>query len=290
MLARFQMAKVDIPTFDALMNPVIEALKDLGGSGTIEEINSRTTEITALSDEQLEVLHDPEKGGQTEVEYRLAWTRTYLKKYGVLENSSRGVWALTTKGRQLDRVNPRTVRRFVQQQGKKVRAVSEEDSLDEVYVEATWRDELLDILLNMEPSAFERLVQRLLRESGFIQVEVTGRTGDGGIDGKGIMRLSGLLSFHVIFQCKRYKGSVTVSQVRDFRGAMVGRADKGLLVTTGNFTQDAVREATRDGAPAIDLIDGDQLVDKLKELELGVRVKVIEVEQVTPDREWFSSL
>lgn len=143
--------------------------------------------------------------------------------------------------------------------------------MDEVGVETSWRDELLDILLKMELSAFERLVQRLLRESGFTQVEVTGRTGDGGIDGKGIMRLGGLLSFHVIFQCKRYKGSVTVSQVRDFRGAMVGRADKGLLVTTGNFTKDAVREATRDGAPAIDLIDGDQLIDRLEELELGVK-------------------
>jgi len=285
------MTKTDIPTFDALMNPVIEALKELGGSGTIEEINTKTTEIAGLSDEQLEVLHDPDKGGQTEVEYRLAWTRTYLKKYGVLENSTRGVWALTPKGRQLDRVNPKTVRRFVQQQNKKARAVvSDKGDLVEVDVETSWRDEVLDILLEMDPSAFERLVQRLLRESGFTQVEVTGRTGDGGIDGRGIMRLGGLLSFQVIFQCKRYKGSVTVSQVRDFRGAMVGRADKGLLVTTGNFTKDAVREATRDGAPAIDLIDGDQLIDKLKELDLGVKTKIIEVEQITPDRDWFSSI
>jgi len=285
------MTKADIPTFDALMNPVIEALKELGGSGTIEEINTKTTEIAGLSDEQLEVLHDPNKGGQTEVEYRLAWTRTYLKKYGVLENSTRGIWALTPKGRQLDRVNPKTVRRFVQQQNKKARAVvSDKGDLVEVDVETSWRDEVLDILLEMDPSAFERLVQRLLRESGFTQVEVTGRTGDGGIDGRGIMRLGGLLSFQVIFQCKRYKGSVTVSQVRDFRGAMVGRADKGLLVTTGNFTKDAVREATRDGAPAIDLIDGDQLIDKLKELDLGVKTKIIEVEQITPDRDWFSSI
>jgi restriction system protein len=142
----------------------------------------------------------------------------------------------------------------------------------------------------MEPSAFERLVQRLLRESGFTQVEVTGKSGDGGIDGKGIMRLGGLLSFHVIFQCKRYKGSVTVSQVRDFRGAMVGRADKGLLITTGNFTRDAEREATRDGAPAIDLIDGELLVDKLKELGLGVETKVITVEQMEIDHDWFLTL
>lgn len=288
------MTKIDILTFDALMNPVIKALKELGGSGTIEEINTKTTEIVGLSDGQLEVLHDPEKGGQTEVEYRLGWTRTYLKKYGVLENSSRGVWALTPKGRQLDRVNPKTVKqfvkRFVQQQNKKARAVSDRGDLVEIDAETSWRDEVLDILLEMDPSAFERLVQRLLRESGFTQVEVTGRTGDGGIDGRGIMRLGGLLSFQVIFQCKRYKGSVTVSQVRDFRGAMVGRADKGLLVTTGNFTKDAVREASRDGAPAIDLIDGDQLIDKLKELDLGVKTKVIEVEQITSDRKWFSSI
>jgi restriction system protein len=284
------MTEAGIPTFDALMNPVIQALKSLGGSGTIEEIDNKVIGIAGLSDEQTEVLHNPERGGQTEVEYRLAWTRTYLKKYGVLENSSRGVWALTSKGRQLDRVNPKVVRRFVKQQTKKAPVVSEKTELDEAEAEASWRNELLDALLEMNPSAFERLIQRLLRESGFIQVEVTGRSGDGGIDGKGIMRLGGLLSFHVIFQCKRYRGSVSASQVRDFRGAMVGRADKGLLITTSNFTKDATREATRDGAPAIDLIDGDLLLEKLKELELGVTTKIVEAEQVTIDRDWFAGI
>jgi restriction system protein len=285
------MTEIDIPTFDAFMNPVIQALKQLGGSGTIEEINSQVIELTGLSDEQTEILHKPEKGGgRTEIEYRLAWTRTYLKKYGILENSSRGVWALTPKGRQIERVNPRDVRRSIQRQSKEAQTVSEEDELDETEAEASWRDGLLDVLLEMDPSAFERLVQRLLRESGFIQVEVTGRSGDGGIDGKGIMRLGGLLSFHVIFQCKRYRGSVSAGHVRDFRGAMVGRADKGLLITTGNFTKDAMREATRDGAPAIDLIDGDLLLDKLKELELGVQTKVVQVEQVTVDHEWFAGI
>ena len=284
------MTEVKVPTFDTFMNPLIRALKSLGGSGTIEEINDKASEIAGLSDEQLDVLHDPEKGGQTEVEYRLAWTRTYLKKYGVLENSSRGVWALTPKGRQLDRVNPRAVRRYVREQMREARAASAEEELDEAEQETTWRDEILDTLLAMDPSAFERLVQRLLRESGFIQVEVTGRSGDGGIDGKGIMRLGGLLSFHVIFQCKRYRGSVAVSQVRDFRGAMVGRADKGLLITTGNFTKEAAREATRDGAPAIDLIDGDRLIDKLKELGLGVKAEKIEVEKITVDRDWILSI
>jgi restriction system protein len=133
-------------------------------------------------------------------------------------------------------------------------------------------------------------VHRLLRESGFIQVEVTGRSGDGGIDGKGLMRLGGLLSFHVIFQCKRYRGSVAVAQVRDFRGATVGRADKGLLITTGNFTNDTMGEATRDGAPAIDLIDGDLLMDRLKDLGLGVKTEKVEVEKITVDRDWFLSI
>ncbi len=280
------MTKVDMPTFDTLMNPLIQVLKALGGSGTIEELDSKVAEMIGLSDEQLEVLHDPDRGGQTEFEYRLAWTRTYLKKYGVLENSSRGVWALTPKGTQLDQVNPKVARREVQEQRKKTPPASQETEDEEI----SWRDELMSTLQKMAPPAFERLVQRLLREAGFIQVEVTGRSGDGGIDGKDIMRLGGMLSFHVIFQCKRYQGSVTPSQIRDFRGAMVGRADKGLFITTGNFTKEAIREATRDGAPAIDLIDGDQLVEKLKEFELGIIAKKVEVEQITVDGDWFAHL
>jgi restriction system protein len=281
------MSEINVPTFDRLMNPLIRALKALGGSGTIEEIDNKVAEVANLSDEQLEILHNPDKGSQTEVEYRLAWARTYLKKYGILENSSRGVWALTPRGSKAEKVNPQAVRRFVQDQNRKRRAEAAAGELDEAPEELSWRDDLLDVLLQMEPPAFERLVQRLLRESGFTQVEVTGRTGDGGIDGKGIMRLGGLLSFHVIFQCKRYKGSVSSSQVRDFRGAMVGRADKGLLITTGSFTKDALREATRDGAPAIDLIDGDLLIERLKELALGVETEIVEVEQISVDRDWL---
>jgi len=284
------MTKVKVPTYDTFMNPIIHALKSLGGSGTIEEINNKVAEIVGLPDEQLDVLHDEEKGSQTEIEYRLAWARTYLKKFGILENSSRGVWALTTKGAQIDQIDEKEVVNFVKEQLKKTKQISEETAFQEASVQTSWKDELLQTLLKMDASAFERLVQRMLRESGFKQVEVTGQSGDGGIDGKGIMRLGGLLSFHVIFQCKRYKGSVTPSQVRDFRGAMVGRADKGLLITTGNFTKEATREATRDGAPAIDLIDGDQLLDKLKELALGVKTTKVEVEEIAIDRDWFLNL
>lgn len=282
------MAKV--PTYDQLMNPTLQALKELGGSATTEEIYTKVTELVGLTNEQLEIFHNAERGGQTEVEYRLAWSRTYLKKYGILENSSRGVWALTAKGRQLERVDTTAVKRFVQDELKQRKAPVDTNDFVEATAELSWRDELLATLRKLEPSAFERLIQRLLRESGFIQVEVIGQSGDGGIDGKGIMRLGGLLSFHVIFQCKRYSGAVTASQVRDFRGALVGRADKGLLITTGNFTKDAVKEATRDGAPAIDLIDGDQLINKLKELALGVQTKKVEIEQIVVDQNWFSGI
>ena len=280
----------NVPTFDQLMNPTIQALHELGGSGTIEEIYAKVTQLVNLSDEQLGLLHNPQRGGQTEVEYRLGWVRTYLKKYGLLENSSRGIWALTPNGRQTPKVNPAVVKRFVQEQSKEQKPIDSETKEAALDDKTTWREQLLEVLLQMDPAAFERLTQRFLRESGFIQVEVTGRSGDGGIDGKGIMRLGGLLSFHVIFQCKRYRGAVAVGQVRDFRGAMVGRADKGLFITTGNFTKDAVVEATRDGAPAIDLIDGELLIDKLKELGLGVQTRRVEVEQIEIDRNWFLTI
>lgn len=282
------MATVDYK-FDDLMNPVILALKQLGGSGTNEEINNRVAEIVGIPSSQLEVLHNPEKGGMTEIEYRLMWTRTYLKKYGIIDNSTRGVWSLTPEGSQVEKVDEKdVVRRGREQLRREKEAERTED--EEPDRKVKWQEELLGIILGLSPSTFERLVQRLLRESGFIQVEVTGQSGDGGIDGHGILRLGGFLSFRIIFQAKRWKGAVGAGQVRDFRGAMVGRADKGLFITTGTFTKEAIKEATRDGAPAIDLVDGDQLVEKLKQLSLGVQTRKIEVEQVAVNRDWFHNL
>lgn len=282
------MASVELQ-YDDLMNPVIQALKALGGSGTIEEINNKVAEIVQIPTEQLEILHNPEKGGMTEIEYRLMWTRTYLKAYGSIDNSTRGIWALTKKGSTTDEVDEKDVVRVVRERMKKNKQETSGDD-EEPNNKVEWQGELLDIILKMSPSGFERLIQRILRESGFVQVEVTGRSGDGGVDGHGIMRLGGLLSFHVIFQAKRWKGTVGAGEVRDFRGAMVGRADKGLLITTGAFSKDAIKESTRDGAPAIDLVDGDQLVEKLKQLSLGVSTKKIEVEQVAIDENWFLGL
>jgi restriction system protein len=280
-----------IPSHTDLMNPLIQALHDLGGSGTIDEINQRVGEILDVPDEVLEIPHDPETTSRSEVEYRLAWARTYLKKYGLLENSSRGVWAIKPDKRNVTRVDPDDVSRAMREhlEAKKEEKTVQSAGEDVPAEDESWHSVLHRLLVEeMSPDAFERLTKRLLRESGFVQVEVTGRSGDGGIDGRGIMRIGGLLSFHVLFQCKRYQGSVSPAQIRDFRGAMIGRADKGLFVTTGTFTRGAVEEATRGGAPPIDLVDGDQLAEKLKELGLGVETEV--VERVRVDEEWFEQI
>jgi len=280
-----------VPTFDQLLNPLITALRDLGGSGSIEEIYERVIQNLKLPEDVLSVLHDPEASNHTEVHYRLAWARTYLKKYGALANSSRGVWSLVKP--ELTTVDPKDVIKVARDADKKPKQATvgpdnppDSETPDDAQ---TWRAKLFHILTKqIDPSSFERLIQRLLRESGFVQVEVTGRTGDGGIDGKGIARIHGFMSFHVVFQCKRYQGIVSSSHIRDFRGAMVGRADKGLFITTGTFSRDAVKEATRDGAPPIDLVDGDQLADKLKEFSLGMQTEMIE--NVIVDDAWFKTL
>ena len=273
-----------------MLLPTIQALQILGGSGTTEEIYDKVVQLLNLPNQVLEISHG--RTSQSEVEYRLAWSRTYLKKYGLLQNSARGVWSLVSTSIDLDSLDAKEIVKAVRDADRN--KPTQPNSLDETVTpietleELAWHQQLHKVLLSLEPAAFERLVQRLLRESGFIQVQVTGKSGDGGIDGVGIARLSGFLSFHVLFQCKRYQGSVTAGQIRDFRGAMQGRTDKGLFITTGTFTRDAIKEATRDGAPPIDLIDGEQLVQRLKELSLGVKITMIESVEV--DSDWFTRI
>jgi restriction system protein len=288
---------IQMPTFDSLMNPLLDALFALGGSGSIDEIYEKVLELENIDEEISSVPHNPEKSNQTEVAYRLAWARTYLKKYGFLENSSRGVWAMTKLAKEQKHVSPQDVVNKVREADKaETREKHKKAKNDQIELDDSdtpedqgWREKLYYVLTKeISPDAFERLTQRLLRESGFVQVEVTGRTRDGGIDGKGIARIHGFMSFHVIFQCKKYQGAVSAGDIRDFRGAMVGRADKGLFITTGTFTPAAVKEATRDGAPPIDLVDGEQLVEKLKEFQLGVKTEMIE--KVTIDKDWFTNL
>ena len=282
---------MNVPKYDELMNPTLRALHNLGGSATINELVEEVAKILELSQETLEV---PSKAkGMTQFEYRLAWTRTYLKKAGLLTNSERGVWALTAEGQRTHTVDSQAVKRQVRQM-RRHDPVQDENTDDDddggpiAEEQDEWRETVRQAILSLAPDGFERLCQRLLRESGFIQVEVTGRSGDGGIDGHGIVKIAGLLSFPTIFQAKRYAGSVGAGEIRNFRGAMVGRADKGLFITTGSFTSTAYMEATRDGAPPIDLIDGQQLAEKLKELGLGVTTRIVEAVDV--DTEWFRSI
>jgi restriction system protein len=287
-MSKKQLVTKQVPTYDKLLKPVLRALVELGGSGNIEEINEKVYEIKNFSEEILEIPHS-ENSSQTKIDYRLAWARTYLKKFGLIENSSRGVWNIKESDIDIEKVNSDEIVQFVRKQfNKKKSTINQKKAEIEEEIEESleWKEELLETILAISPNAFEKLTQRLLRESGFVEVEVTGRSNDGGIDGKGIARMSGLLSFHVIFQCKRYKGSVSPSQIRDFRGAMQGRADKGIFITTGNFTREARKEATRDGAPPIDLIDGELLCEKLKEFSLGVITKV--VEEIEIDEDFFS--
>ncbi len=305
---RFVIEAEGFPDLPGMMLVTLEALRAMGGSGTIQEMDEKVAELEGVSEEE-QAFQMSGDDPRPRMNYYLAWSRTYLKRGGAIEKSARGVWAITESGARIteykqtkeisDQVNAeerekaRIKRREKKATEKEVQQSPEFMTGSMAAVEGPdssvrdWRNELLDVLKSMDPSAFERLAQRLLRESGFTKVEVRGKSGDGGIDGVGVLRVN-LVSFQVFFQCKRYKGSVGSSDIRDFRGAMIGRADKGLFITTGSFTAQASDEATRDGATAIDLIDGERLCDLLKENELGVSKRMIE--EVHVDENWFLSI
>lgn len=269
------------------MRPTLIAIRDLGGSGSIGEILDRVTENERLAEAQQGVLHLD--GPQSEVQYRLAWSRTYLKGMGLLQNSQRGVWSLTDEAVAIlarpdaSDVVLRLTREYERNRRKQPQtSVVEDDAVEQLEQEQDWQDKLLESLLAMSPDAFERLAKRLLREADFDAVRVTGGTNDKGIDGVGVYRL-GLVTFPVFFQCKRYRDSVGSAAVRDFRGAMAGRGDKGLLIITSSFTAEAKAEASREGATPIDLVDGARLCALLKQYGLGVRTEMREHVEVVPD-------
>lgn len=277
-----------IPQYHELMWPALQALKALGGSATVREMYEQVVESQGFSEAQQAVT--TKDGRMSEIEYRLHWARTHLRAIGAIENSARGVWAITEKGQTLSEkqmhADSKAWRAEVRAKrlAKKVPTADSDDDQDE---EGDWKDALIARLLSLPPGGFERLSQRLLREAGFINVDVTGQSGDGGIDGVGVYRLS-LVSFPVYFQCKRYRSTVGPDVVRDFRGAMVGRGEKGLLITTASFTKSATAEANRDGAPPVELIDGDRLCDLLREFRLGVNVTQRVEEDVTVVGSFFN--
>lgn len=275
------------PQFVKYFPYVIQALKELGNSGTPSEVRELIARKLKLSEDEL---NQQTSNGASRFENQVAWAKFYLAKADYIDASKRGVWRLSEKGINAN-LTPKDSSKIFQevQQGFKGKSLTTEENSGQSLEETTaptdntlvsstdYRTELLEIIRKLSPSGFEKLCQRLLRESGFQQVEVTGRSGDGGIDGKGLLEINRLLSMQVVFQSKRYQAgnSVTVSQIRDLRGAMAGRTDKGIFITTSTFTADARKEALREGVPPIELVDGQKLVDMFEQLELGLTPKTI---------------
>lgn len=267
--------KEDGAQFVRYFGPLLDALRGLGGSAKADEAVDRVATDLSLPDE---ILNETLPSGGSRFRNQVAWARFYLVREGLIDSSKHGVWSLKEKGFKINLSQQQSremflkwVKIFQEQRKQRTEPVAEQVAEGTGAVSKDYREEVLEAMLSLPPAGFERLSQRLLRESGFTQVVVTGQSGDGGIDGYGILQVNPLVSFKVLFQCKRYAKSVAPSQVRDFRGAMSGRADKGIIITTGTFTAEAKREATRDGAPPIELVDGEKLVDMLEHLELGLK-------------------
>ena len=239
--------KIKSPTQLELVEPLFAVLVELGGSATIDEIRDNIIKKLKLSDDVVDEPHKGNASQQTELEYQLAWARTRLKNLGAIVNSKRGVWMITPE-----------------YAGRK--SITREEVTENIKAET---------LHSMNPYAFERLAMLLLRECGFSQVTVTKKSSDGGIDGTGKLRINGIFSFNVAFQCKRYTGSVSAGDIRDFRGSLTTDIEKGVFITTGSFTKAAREEASNAGKQQIDLIDGEEFISKLIEYGLGVKERTI---------------
>jgi len=270
------------PQFVRYFAPVLKALSELGGSARPVEVESFVADSLKLSSEQQ---NETTKSGQSRFRNQIGWAKFYLAKSGYIDSSEHGVWSLTSSGKAVELTPEAALNLFkaIHKQWKSIDAVSSDDDkiTDVVSKEDAeglveleivgYREVLLNTLRSLPPTGFERICQRLLREAGFQQVTVTGKSGDGGIDGYGVLQVNPFVSFQVLFQCKRYDGSVTPEQVRAFRGAMHGRSDKGIIITTGTFTLKAREEATREGPPPIELVDAEKLVTMFEYLELGLK-------------------
>ena len=265
------------PKFVQLFQPVLDALTELGGSGSPAEVADCVAEKLQVGEEELS---EQLKNGSSRFTNQVAWARFYLVKADLVDASKRGIWSLTPLGQKTRLSHEEAYRIFKQIHskwaGKKkpTKSKSDEKSLDDTVgsIDGDHRERLLDTIVGLPPAGFEKLCQRLLRESGFNMVKVTGKSGDGGIDGHGVLQVNPFVSFRVLFQCKKYTdNAVSASHVRDFRGAMQGRADKGIILTTGTFTSGARKEAARDGVPPIELVNGEALIDMFEKLELGLK-------------------
>ncbi len=260
------------------MGPMLDALRELGGSGKPREVVDLIAERQNVTEKRYD---ETLKSGQTRFYNQVHWARQYLVWEGLLDKSTRGVWTLTSKGystslsdSQAREICLKWVK--IHSAARKKEEVAELPPESEVDADEVGHDYvLLELLQKVTSEGFERICARLLRESGFEKVTVIGRPRDGGIDGVGILQINPFVSFKVLFQCKRYKGTVSRAAVGDFRNAMIGRADKGIMITTGTFSADARREADRDGAPPVELVDAEKLIELFERVELGLKPKTV---------------
>lgn len=281
-------SKNQVPNYDKLVEATFTALKNLGGSGKNDEINEEATRLLNLPDEVLDITHS-DSSSMSEINYRLAWARTLLKNYGAIENSARCVWSITPNFSNINTVDGDYINKNYHK--KQLPKNISEEQMEENGVEVPeeikpWRKKLHSILINMNPYSFEKLSQRLLRECGFEDVHVTKKSGDGGIDGTGRLKINGIFSFNIAFQCKRYQGTVGAPEIRDFRGSLTTDIEKGVFITTGTFSKAAIDEASNPGKQQIDLIDGEEFMTKLAEYEIGLR----EIKDYEIDENYFEKL
>ena len=279
-------SKNNVPNYGELITVTYAALKALGGSGKNDEINKKASEILGLPDDVLEFPH-LNSSSLSEVDYRLAWARTLLKKYGAIVNSARGVWSISPAFSDVGEVDGIAIDKAHHKSNAPQKDIPADSDPEDIPEEVRpWRKKLYEVLVRMDPYAFERLTQRVLRECGFTQVEVTKKSGDGGIDGTGKLRINGIFSFNIAFQCKRYQGVVSSGDIRDFRGSLTTNIEKGVFITTGSFSKAAIEEASAPGKQQIDLIDGEEFITKLAEFGIGVK----EVKDYDIDEDYFAKL
>lgn len=284
-----------VPRYTQLIVPTFEALKTLGGSGNNDEILNQIIIDLKIPDEVADIQHKG-RTNKSELSYQADWARTYLRIYGIIENSARSVWSIKPDyvsvtnldaKKIVDTVTLESRKKRTNKNGKSLNFIDkpEDDDPTNDYAEypdelKPWREQLGDILQNMDPYGFERLAQRVLRECGFTQVEVTKKSGDGGIDGTGKLKINGIFSFNVAFQCKRYSGLVGAPAIRDFRGSLTTNIEKGVLITTGTFSKAAREEAASPGKQQIDLVDGEDFINMIAEYGIGVKeVKTYEIDE-----------
>lgn len=282
-----------VPRYNNLIMSTFIALKKLGGSGSNDEILEQVIEDLSLPDDVVDI---PHKGNSnvSELQYQLAWARTYLSKYGVIENTSRSLWAILPNFVSVEQLDEAVVVSAVVKknaESRKKKLIKDNSDLENNETEfpeevKPWRTKLADILKSMNPYGFERLAQRVLRECGFTHVEVTKKSGDGGIDGTGKWKINGVFSFNVAFQCKRYSGLVGAGEIRDFRGSLTTDIEKGIFITTGTFSRAAKEDASQQGKQQIDLIDGEEFIDMIAQYGIGVK----EVKSYEIDEEYFEKI